>query len=148
MPAPPKPAAAAASSAGRALATAGVAGALVLSGCGGPSDDQQVRDAVEGFGQASALKDYQRICDTLISRKLSEQVERVGLPCEVAFRRGLEPVQGLRLKVREIKVQGDGRARVRVLTSAKGQPASNDVIELVKEEDEWRIGSLARPEER
>ena len=145
MPAPPKPAAAAAS-AGRALATTGVAAALALSACGGPSDNQQVRDTVEGFGQASALKDYQRICDTLISRRLSEQVERVGLPCEVAFRRGLESVQGLRLKVREIKV-GDAKARVRVLTSAKGQPASNDVIELVKE-DEWRIGSLARPEQR
>lgn len=119
--------------------------ALVAASCGGASDEQQVRTAVEGFGQASAVKDYQRICDRLISRGLSEQVEKAGLPCEIAFRRGLEKVEGVRLQVREVKVLKGGRARVRVLSSAKGQPASNDVIELVSEDGEWRIAALARP---
>lgn len=122
------------------------AAALVLTACGGASDEEQVRDTVEGFGQASALKDYQRICDELISRGLSEQVEKVSLPCEVAFRRGLERVEAPRLKVREIKILTDDRASARVLTSARGQPASNDVVQLIKEDGEWRIAALARPE--
>ena len=127
---------------------AGLAAAagLALSACGGASDEEQVRDTVEGFGQASALKDYQRICDRLISRRLSESVERVNVPCEVAFRRGLEQVEAPRLKVREIKILGDGKASVRVLTTAKGQPASSDVVQLVREDGEWRIAALARPE--
>jgi len=128
------------------LAAAAVAATFTLASCGGASDEEQVRETVEGFGQASALKDYQRICDELISRELSEQVERVNLPCEIAFRRGLERVQAPRLKVREIKILKDGKARARVLTSATGQPASNDVVELVREDDEWRIAALARPE--
>lgn len=129
-----------------AVAPVAAAAVLAIAACGGASDEDQVRETVEGFGQASALKDYQRICDELISRALAEQVEKVNLPCEVAFRRGLERVEAPRLKVRDIRVLDKGKARARVLTSAKGQPASNDVVELVKEDGEWRIAALARPE--
>ena len=73
----------------RYLATA--VALLVLAGCGeqGPSPEQQVRDAVAEFGRATAAKDYRRLCDRLLAPSLIEEVESIGLPCEVALRQGL-----------------------------------------------------------
>jgi hypothetical protein len=60
----------------------------VFFGCGeGPSDTERVHDVVEAFGQASAAKDYQRLCDDLLAPKLVSEVESAGLPCELAVSR-------------------------------------------------------------
>ena len=120
--------------------------AVALAACG-KSDDRKVRDTVESFGVATVNKDYDRICQDLISRRLLDKVEAVGIPCDVVFRRGLEQVQAPRLKVVGVEIVKD-RAKVRVVSSAKGQPPSNDVVELVKEGDGWKIAALARPERR
>ena len=37
----------------------------VLAGCGGPTDEERVRDTVTAFGQATAAKDYRRLCERL-----------------------------------------------------------------------------------
>ena len=48
----------------------------LLYGCGdGPSDTERVHDAVEAFGQASAAKDYQRLCDDLLAPELVEKIK-------------------------------------------------------------------------
>ena len=117
---------------------------LLLAACG-DSDSDQVRDAVERFGAASARHDYQQICDDLISRGLVENVEEIGLPCELAFKRGLEDVRKPKLTIRKVQVRGK-RALVNVHSTAAGQKPSDDVIELVKEDDKWRISALARPQ--
>ena len=115
-----------------------------LAACGDePSDAERARAVVERFGDASAKKDYQRICDELIARALIAQVERIGLPCEIAFKRGLEDVRKPVLKVRSVRVTKD-RARVAVHSTAAGQKPSNDTMTLVREDGEWRIASLAK----
>jgi hypothetical protein len=118
-----------------------------LAGCGssGPSDTQQVRTAVTRFAKASAKKDYQQICDRLVSRSLIQTVEQIGLPCEAAFRRGLKDVRKPSLQIRKVRVSGT-HALVSIHSTAANQKPSDDTLELIKEDGDWRIASLAAPE--
>jgi hypothetical protein len=130
--------------------------ALALLGCGlalgagcgadseGPSESDQVRAVVVRFGQASRARDYQTICDQLLSASLVRGVEAVGLPCESALQRGLADVRNPRLQVKEISVSS-GRALVSVHSTADGQPPSDDAMQLVREQGQWRISSLVEP---
>jgi hypothetical protein len=128
------------------------AGILILvaalaggSGCGGASEEERVRDAVGDFGTASAKKDYQHICDDLVAKDLAESVEAVGLPCEVAFKRGLDPVKDPKIEIKKVKINKT-RALVSIRSTAKNQPPSDDTLELVLEGGDWRIASLAKPQ--
>src|SRR5690242_20166969 len=80
-----------------------------VSGCGdsGPSDTEQVHATVEAFGQATAAKDYQRLCDDVLAPQLIVKLEQVGLPCEVALKQGFEGVQAPTLTIGKIVVDGD-----------------------------------------
>ncbi|HEX6024112.1 MAG TPA: hypothetical protein VFZ00_19125 [Solirubrobacter sp.] len=115
---------------------------MALCACGGPSDSERVHETVEAFGEATAAKDYQRLCDSLLAPRLVEEVEAVGLPCEVALKQGLGDVQSPRLTIGRIEVAGD-RATAQVRSAAAGQEPSEDVVELVRVGEEWRIASLA-----
>ena len=117
------------------------AAAGLTAGCG-KSEDDQVRAVVERFADAGAKADYQRICDELITPALSQKVEAVGLPCEIAFKKGLEGVKNPRIVVRSVKVDGD-KARVAVHSTATGEKPSDDVLQVVKIDGDWRIASLA-----
>lgn len=131
----------------RVFVIAIVLAALVLgvAGCGDPSDEKRVRDAVAAFGEASAKKDYQRICDDLVAKDLAESVEAVGLPCEAAFKRGLDPVKEPKVEIKKVKINKT-RALVTVRSTAKNQPPSDDTLELVLEGGDWRISALAKPQ--
>src|SRR3954465_2828119 len=84
----------------------------VFCGCGGgPSDTERVHDVVEAFGEASAAKDYQRLCDDLLAPKLVTEVESAGLPCELALKQGLGDVSAPRLTIGTIRVAGDPPTR-------------------------------------
>ena len=119
------------------LALAGV------SACGGgASDTEQVHAVVEAFGKASAAKDYQQLCDKLLSPKLVKDVESRGLPCEVAVKEGLGDVKAPTLTIGRIAVDGD-KATAQVQSTAQGEPPSRDTLQLVRAEDgTWRIASL------
>jgi len=121
---------------------------VLLAGCGdeGTTPEDAVRDVVTRFGQASAKKDYQAICDDLIARSLSDNVEEFGLPCELAFKQGLEGVRGAKLVIRRLSVKGDV-AKVVVHTTAANQAPSDDTLTLRRVDGEWRISALsAAPE--
>ena len=124
------------------LAACAVAAAL-LAGCGEsePSAEQQVRDTVTAFGRATEAKDYQRLCDRILAPQLVEEVNQVGLPCEVALQQGLRDVRDPKLTIGAIKVT-DERATAEVRTSAAGQTPSRDVLELVTVDGRWMISSL------
>lgn len=116
---------------------------LLLAGCGesGPTPEQQVRSAVTEFGRATAAKDYQALCDRLLAPSLVEEVEAIGLPCEVAMRQGLGRVREPRLTIGRIDVRED-RASAEVRTSAAGEEPSQDTLELVNVDGTWKISSL------
>src|SRR4051794_7757445 len=89
-----------------------------LSACGSKSDTDQVRATVTGYAQAVATRDYQSICDTYLSPKIADGVERnAGLPCEAAIRPELSTTKNPKLTIRSIQVHGD-RATVQVHTTA------------------------------
>ena len=113
-----------------------------LSACGGPSESERVHETVEAFGKASAAKDYQRLCDELLAPKLVDEVEAVGLPCEVALRQGLGDVKAPTITIGRIVVTGDS-ATAEVRSAAAGEEPSADTLKLVRVEDSWRIASLA-----
>jgi hypothetical protein len=122
------------------------AAALALSACGGPSDEEQVRQAVQRFGQAVAAKDYSRVCSDLLAKSLVRKLDSVGLPCGLALAKGLEGVQRPSLQVVQVKVRSDTLALAQVRTTAANQPPSIDTMRVVKEGDEWRVASLSGPQ--
>jgi hypothetical protein len=144
--------------ASRPIAIAALAAtlALAVAGCGADSEDggddggsglsadQQVRAAVAKFGIATRNKDYQEICDRLLADALIQKIEDVGLPCESALQRGLGDVRSPTLTINEVSI-ARGRALVSVHTTAAGQAASDDALQLVREGGDWKIASLAEP---
>jgi hypothetical protein len=121
-----------------------VLAACALAGCGesGPTDEQQVRGALAAFERATAARDYKALCERILAPKLIETVEKIGLPCEVALKKGFEDVKDPRLSVGAIDVQED-RATAEVRSSAAGESPSQDTVELLRVGDGWRIASLA-----
>ena len=116
---------------------------LVLAGCGedSPAPEQQVRSTVVEFGRATAAKDYRALCDRLLAPSLIEEVESIGLPCELAMRRGLEQVREPRLTIGRIEVRDD-HASAQIRTTAAGEDPSEDTLELVNVDGSWKISSL------
>ena len=116
---------------------------LVLAGCGedSPPPEQQVRSTVVEFGRATAAKDYRALCNRLLAPSLIEEVESIGLPCEVAMRQGLGKVREPRLTIGSIEVDRD-HASARIRTSAAGEEPSEDTLELVNVDGTWKISSL------
>ncbi|HEX8120786.1 MAG TPA: nuclear transport factor 2 family protein [Solirubrobacteraceae bacterium] len=115
--------------------------AALVAGCG-EDDEGDVRKTLDAFAQATAAKDYQRMCDDLLSPKLIEQIRRVNLPCEVALRTGLEDVEKPKLEIKSVKVDGD-TASAQVHSTAANQEPSDDTVRLEKVDGDWRIASLA-----
>jgi hypothetical protein len=100
-----------------------------------------VHAVVAAFGQATADKDYQRLCDRLLAPKLVGEVEQQGLPCEVALKQGLGEVKAPKLTIGQIEVKGDA-ATADVRSSAAGEQPSRDTLKLVRVNDAWFIASL------
>jgi hypothetical protein len=116
--------------------------ALLLSACGRESEEREVRDTLETFAKATAAKDYQRLCDELFSEKLVNEVNET-YPCELALKNSdLATAKDPKLEVRSVKIEGE-RATARVRSSAANQPASEDTVQLVRENEQWRIAALS-----
>jgi ketosteroid isomerase-like protein len=115
---------------------------IALAGCGdGPSDEQQVRTTVQAFSDATAGKDYQRLCDHLLAPALVEKIKQAGLPCELALERGLGDVKDPKLTIGAVTVKGDN-ATADIRTSATGQKPARSTLKLIKVGSTWRIASL------
>src|SRR5215210_3325246 len=106
---------------------------FALAGCGSsaPTDEQQIRAALSEFQRATAARDYAALCDRVFAPKLIETVKQIGLPCEVALRKGFENVEDPRIAVGAIDVRDD-KATAEVRSSAAGEPPSQDTVELVR----------------
>jgi hypothetical protein len=127
-----------------ALAVAGCGADEEGGGGGGVPAEQQVREVVARFGVATRGKDYQQICDRLLSKDLVNKIEGIGLPCESAVQRGLSGVRNPTLTINEVSISGT-RALVSIRTTATGEAASDDALQVVRESGEWKIASLAAP---
>jgi hypothetical protein len=115
----------------------------VLVGCGdqGPTPEEQVRATVTEFGRATAAKDYDALCDRILAPDLVREAESIGLPCEVALRQGLGDVDDPRITIGAVNVDGE-RASAEIRTAAAGQEPSEDTLELMNVDGDWKIASL------
>lgn len=107
-----------------------------------PNREDEVRETLDSYAEATREKDYQRLCDDLYDSDLVERIRAAGLPCEVALRTGLEDRQNPQLQVLSVDVTGD-TANARVRSTAVGEVASTDTVGLVRDGDNWRVSSLS-----
>jgi hypothetical protein len=135
----------------RNVALVALVAALAAAGCGADTEDgggtdatTEVRATVAKFGVATRTHDWQAICDDLLSPALVAKIEDVGLPCETAVEKGLGDVEDPTLQITDVSLSGN-RALVSIHTTAGGQEASDDALQLVKEDGAWRIAALAAP---
>jgi hypothetical protein len=119
-----------------------VSSLVLLAGCGGTGNEQQVRDTLQRFQKATASQDYRALCTKLLARVVIDRLRSVGLPCEVALRTGLGSVRQPKLKVTRVKIRGS-TALAEVRSAAAGQSASTDTVRLVKEDGDWRLTALS-----
>jgi hypothetical protein len=122
------------------LAVALSAGA---AGCGKEeSDETQVRDTLQRFAAATSAKDFQTLCDDLFAKELVEKI-RQAVACELALKNSsLGEAKRPRLEILGVRVKGQ-KANADVRSSAANQPPSQDTVELIREDGEWRIISLS-----
>jgi hypothetical protein len=113
---------------------------LVVSLRPGPDSDKEVRQTLDRYAQASRDKDYQTLCDDLLSSEIVDRIRSVGLPCEVALRTGLENRRNPTLTVLGVEVNGD-QALARVRGGAAGEPVGTSTYRLVREDGSWRIAT-------
>jgi len=118
---------------------------VLLIGTCGSDEEQKVRDTLSRFAQASSEKDYQALCDDLLSASLVEKLRTADQPCEVVLRIGLSEVQSPTIDVKSVQIDGD-EATAQVDAVAAGQPPLNTKILLVREDGDWRVS--ARPGEQ
>ena len=91
---------------------------------------------------AVAKKDYQRICDDLLAPDLVEEVRKAWARARSRCETGLEDRRNPRIVVQSVKLDGDS-AEARVRSTADGEQPSEDIVQLVKVDEGWRIASLA-----
>jgi hypothetical protein len=115
--------------------------AALLVGCGGDSDEEEVRQTVAAFGDATASRDYDRLCDDLLAPRLLEAMDQIGLPCRVALQGSFSEVEEPRLVIGDVRVDED-TAEADVRSSARGQAPSRDTLVLVRTDGGWRISEL------
>ena len=127
-----------------AICVAALAAAATGWGCG-QSDEDQVRQTLQRFGQAVAAKDSERLCRDLLAKELLNRLAQAGVPCDVALSRGLAGADQPRLRVLKVDVRSDRLAYAVVRTDAANQQPSTDTFRVVKEGGRWRVGSVAGP---
>ncbi len=125
-----------------AVATLGACGSQKEQAKPVSGPEAQVRTVVRRFAAASAGKDYQTICDRLIAPALAQNVEAFGLPCELAFKQGLQDVRGARVRIDAVRVH-TRTAYVDVHSTAIGQAPSDDTLKLTRGPKGWQIASLS-----
>jgi hypothetical protein len=113
----------------RAL-VAGVALTVVLSGCGGGSDEQQARDTAKGFVDALRSNDGAKACSYLTDDGRARFTQLGDTPCEQGILSVGSAAEG---RVSGVRMSGD-RATV-TLTNPSGR------LQLVKQGDHWSVDS-------
>ncbi len=103
-----------------------------------------MRAKVEQFALAAAGRDYKTICNQVLAPTLVARLTAAGVTCEQGMQIALGDVQAPSLSIGRITVSR-ARASVITLSTAKGQQASIDALELIKTPHGWRLSSLASP---
>jgi hypothetical protein len=126
-----------------------VAAVLTLTGCSLGADEEPRRAAgapaeiaavVQGLERATAERDWAAVCSDLFTAAARQ---RAGGPdCPRLLREAGADVRRPMIEIRGIQVREGGRASVEVRTRAAGQRAVSEVLQLRRENGEWRVEAL------
>ena len=123
---------------------------IFTAGCGGGGSEEtkpisgpakEAASVVERLEKATAQKDFGTICNELLAASTRKQAG--GDDCPAVLGARARSVAKPRIKILSIEVS-DGRAQVKVRTTAQGQAAATDVVRLVREGGSFRVLSLGR----
>jgi hypothetical protein len=123
---------------------------VLIAGCGGGGNGRpkpisgpakDVATVIQRLERATAARNFTTICDELLATATRKQAG--GDECPDVLDQRARGVKHPRIRIQSIDVQG-ARAQVRVRTTATGQDATSDVINLVREKGSFRVLSLGR----
>jgi hypothetical protein len=126
-----------------------VAAVLTLGGCSFGADEEpqqaagapaEIAAVVQRLERATAERDWATICSDLFTAAARERAG--GADCARLLREAGADVRLPEIEIRGIRVREGGRASVEVLTRAQGQQAVSDVLELRRENGQWRVEAL------
>jgi hypothetical protein len=122
-------------------------GALALGGCGTAStstnakfkgEQGAVAKVVDDLATAGRRKDAAKICSSILSRSLVQQLKSAGGDCEAEMKKAIDDADDFDLEVRSVNVDGN-QAQAQVRQGKKGPLA---IFSFVKEDGSWRATSL------
>ena len=123
---------------------------LAPAGCSFGGDDEpqplsgvpkEIVATVDALRLAVAEKDFAEVCDELFTAAARERAG--GTQCAAQLRTSTEGLRGPTIQIRGIELR-EGRATVRVATTAKGQDRVIDALDLRRKGQSWRIEALTR----
>lgn len=106
------------------------------------AEQQAVVDRIGQFGDATATKNYKKLCTDL----LSKQARKIGGNCIRTFSQTGAQLKDFNITVESVKISSDGKtatAKVGV-TSNVAKQVQNQTLSLVKEDGDWRIQILGQ----
>lgn len=114
---------------------------LALGACGGGDDEDDARQAVRDFVQATNDRDGDRLCGDLLSQEYMEKATGAsGDEAQDACKEQLELIRGLKLRLVSlgaVAVDGDdATVRATIATGGRRMPRS---FELTKEDGDWKL---------
>jgi ketosteroid isomerase-like protein len=130
----------------RALLVLLAAPALVLPGCGGDDDKEDIEQTVRDFVSATNDRDADTFCGEIVTQEFLEQsTGATGDEAEDECKRQLEAIKGLEVELAEIsktEVDGDS-ATVRAVIETQGD-SRPQTLRLEKEDGKWKLAGGGR----
>ena len=123
--------------------------AVVLTGCLPGSDDEpkaikgapkEVADVIARLERATQRRQFAVLCDQLFTA--SARARAGGKDCVALLRETAKDVRKARIRLLDVRIDGK-RATARVRTTAEGQTAVEETIDLVRDRGRYRISALA-----
>ena len=100
---------------------------------------KEVAGVVARLERATQRHEFDILCDQLFTRSARERAG--GKDCVALLRETAKDVRDARIRLLEVKIEGS-RAKARVRTTAEGQTAVEETIDLVREGGRYRISAL------
>jgi hypothetical protein len=101
---------------------------------------QKVADAITALQRDLGTRNWRDLCEQVFSAEARRQAGGISCPSIVA--RESSGIRGPQIDIKGIEVNGHS-AKAKVVTSAVGQAAVPETIDLVWENGAWRVSALA-----